>query len=227
MEPVNELYIEKLEINNDYYNGQVKVTFKVLNDTKLPIDFTLKFDDQIVGKTRGISNEEISIILCHDNFKPWSPDEPNLYTIEANLLSNSGKVLDTIYSYTAIRVVESKKDSNNIQRIFLNGKPIFNIGALDQGYWPDGFYTPPSEEAMIYDIQVLKDLGYNTIRNHVKTEFFRYYYYCDKIGMLIWQDMPSGNFDGSSSLDKFNMNGGRDFRKLSSQKIIIIKNGEK
>ena len=218
LEPVSEQYFEKLEINNDYYNKQVKVTFKVPNDAKLPVDFTLKFNNQVVGQTRGTSNEEISIILSDANFKPWSPDEPNLYTIEANLLSNSGAVLDTISSYTAIRVVESKKDSNNILRIFLNNKPIFNMGPLDQGYWPDGLYTPPSEEAMIYDIQVLKDFGYNTIRKHAKTELFRYYYYCDKMGMLVWQDMPSGNVDGSGSWDNSHMDGGSDTQRTQQSK---------
>ena len=218
LEPVSEQYIENLEIFNDYYNKEIKINFNVPNEAKLSVDLTVKFNDKIVGESKGNSNELISIKLSDGNFKPWSPTEPNLYTIEAKLLSDSGEVLDSISSYTAIRIVESKKDSNNILRIFLNNKPIFNMGTLDQGYWPDGLYTPPSDEAMVYDIQKLKDLGFNTIRKHVKTEFFRYYYYCDKLGMLVWQDMPSGNIDGSGSWDSSKMDGGVDHKRTQESK---------
>ena len=179
---------------------------------------SLYFNDILVGENKGKSNEEISIKLTDQNFKPWSPSEPNLYTIKAKLLSESNEVLDSISSYTTIRKVESKRDSKNKLRIFLNNKPIFNMGPLDQGYWPDGIYTPPSEEAMVYDIQKLKDWGFNTIRKHIKTEFFRYYYQCDKIGMLLWQDMPSGNVDGSGSWDDSHMDGGSDTVRTQQSK---------
>jgi beta-galactosidase/beta-glucuronidase len=158
----------------------------------------VKYNDVLVGEAKGKSNEEISIKLSNENFKPWSPSEPNLYSITADLLLDSGEKVDSITSYTTIRKIESKRDSKTGKlRIYLNNNPLFNIGPLDQGYWPDGIYTAPSDEAMVYDIQKLKELGYNTIRKHVKTEPFRYYYYCDKIGMVLWQDMPSGNVDGS------------------------------
>ena len=218
LEPVSENYIEKLEVNNDFDNKEVKITYKVANNTKLPVEMSLYFNDVLVGENKGKSNEEISIKLTDQNFKPWSPSEPNLYTIKAKLLSESNEVLDSISSYTTIRKVESKKDSKNKLRIFLNNKPIFNMGPLDQGYWPDGIYTPPSEEAMVYDIQKLKDWGFNTIRKHIKTEFFRYYYQCDKIGMLLWQDMPSGNVDGSGSWDTSHMDGGSDTVRTQQSK---------
>ena len=218
LEPVSKNYINKLEINNDFDNKQVKVTFKEANNQSLTIDFSLMFNNKLVGKAKGKTNEEISIKISDENFKPWSPEEPNLYTIEAKLSSNSGDVLDSITSYTTIRKIESRKDSLGILRIFLNNKPIFNMGPLDQGFWPDGLYTPPSEEAMIFDIQKLKDLGFNTIRKHVKTEFFRYYYQCDKLGMLVWQDMPSGNVDGSGSWDAWNMDGGKDTQRTQKSK---------
>ena len=223
LEPVNEYHFEKLEINNDFYSKQLKITFDVLKDAKLSVELTVKFEDKIIKQTKGTSNEEITIQLSDSNFKPWSPDEPNLYTIEANLLSDSGNIIDSIYSYTAIRVVESRKDSNNILRIFFNNKPLFNIGPLDQGFWPDGLYTPPSEEAMIYDIQKLKDLGFNTIRKHIKTECDRYYYYCDKIGMLVWQDMPAGNIDDSGAWDNSRMDGGRDNKRTEKSKNTYYK----
>ena len=218
LEPVDEHYIEKLEINNDYDNKAIKVTFKVANNEKLPIEFSVKFGDNLVGQANGKSNEEITIKLSDENFKPWSPSEPNLYSITAKLLSNSGNVLDTITSYTNIRKIESRRDSAGKLRIFLNNKPLFNLGPLDQGFWPDGLYTAPSEEAMVYDIQKLKDWGFNTIRKHVKTEPFRYYYECDRIGMVLWQDMPSGNVDGSGSWDNSHMNGGSDTKRTQESK---------
>ena len=218
LEPVSKNYINKLEINNDFDNKEVKVTFKEANNQSLTVDFSLMFNNKLVGNATGKSNEEISIKLSDENFKPWSPEEPNLYTIEAKLSSNSGNVLDSITSYTTIRKIESRRDSSDILRIFLNNKPIFNMGPLDQGFWPDGLYTPPSEEAMVFDIQKLKDLGFNTIRKHVKTEFFRYYYQCDKLGMLVWQDMPSGNVDGSGSWDAWNMDGGKDTQRTQQSK---------
>ena len=218
LEPVSKNYINKLEINNDFDNKQVKVTFKEANNQSLTVDFSLMFNNKLVGNATGKSNEEISIKLSDENFKPWSPEEPNLYTIEAKLSSNSGNVLDSITSYTTIRKIESRRDSSNILRIFLNNKPYFNMGPLDQGFWPDGLYTPPSEEAMVFDIQKLKDLGFNTIRKHVKTEFFRYYYQCDKLGMLVWQDMPSGNVGTSGSWDPWNMDGGEDTIRTQQSK---------
>ena len=218
LEPVNKDHIEKLEINNDFDNKEIKVTFKVGKDSNLSIDYSVIFEDKVIGNAKGKANEPISIKLTDENFKPWSPSTPNLYIIKAKLF-NSNEELDSITSYTNIRKVESKKDSKGILRIFLNNKPLFNLGPLDQGYWPDGIYTPPSEEAMIFDIQQLKNLGFNTIRKHVKTEFFRYYYQCDKIGMLVWQDMPSGDTgSGSGSWDPSHMDGGEDTKRTQQSK---------
>ena len=132
---------------------------------------------------------------------------------------------DSISSYTTIRKIEKRKDSNGYFRIFLNDKPLFNMGTLDQGYWPDGLYTPPSEEAMIYDIQKLKDLGFNTIRKHIKVEPFRYYYQCDKMGMLLWQDMPSGDL-GGNSWDWEHMDGGTDKDRTQQSKDNYYKEWE-
>ena len=225
LEPVNEKYIEKLEINNDYDNKEIKVTFKVLNDTRLPIELSVIYNGKVVEEQKGKSNEEISIKIDKD-FNPWSPSEPNLYYIKAKLLSDNGDILDSIDSYTTIRKIESRKDKNGILRIFLNDKPLFNMGPLDQGYWPDGIYTPPSVEAMIYDIKMLKDLGFNTIRKHVKTEPFLYYYECDKIGMVVWQDMPSGNVDGSGEWNQDDIDGGRDTVRTQESKDNYYKEWE-
>ena len=217
LEPVDQHYIEKIDINNDYDNKIIKLTFRINSYIKLPLNVTLKYQEKIVGEMTGKSNEEISIILNEEDFHPWSPSEPNLYYIQAKLYSEIGYMYDSINSYTSIRKIESKQDSSGYFRIYLNNKPLFNMGTLDQGYWPDGLYTPPSEEAMIYDIKTLKNLGFNTIRKHIKVEPYRYYYQCDKIGMLLWQDMPAGDIAGSN-WNRDTIDGGTDKDRSQSSK---------
>ena len=225
LEPVTAHYIDKIDINNNYDNKEIKLTFNVANSLKLPIEYCIKYNDQIIANGKGKSNQEITINVSQ-NFHPWSPTEPNLYMIMADLKSDAKDLLDSITSYTTIRKLESRKDSAGIPRIFLNDKPLFNIGPLDQGYWPDGIYTPPSEEAMVFDIQRMKDLGFNTLRKHAKTEPFRFYYQCDKIGMVVWQDMPSGNVGTSGSWDPWNMDGGEDTVRTQGSKDNYYKEWE-
>ena len=124
-------------------------------------------------------------------FDLWSPDNPKLYHIELTLFRNN-KMLDKVTSYFAMRKVESQLDGMGYRRVFLNNKPIFQMGTLDQGWWPDGLYTAPSAQALKWDIEKLKEMGFNTIRKHIKVEPAVYYYYTDSIGMMVWQDMPSG-----------------------------------
>ena len=140
-----------------------------------------------------------------------------IFILGLQLFDESNKLIDSILSYTTIRKIEQRKDESGYYRIYLNNKPLFNMGTLDQGYWPDGLYTPPSEEAMIYDINKLKELGFNTIRKHVKIEPYRYYYYCDKIGMLIWQDMPSGDRK-PNSWEYHHLNTGDDVKRSEESK---------
>lgn len=119
----------------------------------------------------------------------WSPDHPQLYDLKVQLM-NKEDTVDEVTSYFGMRKVEIRKDSNGMNRIFLNNQALFNFGPLDQGWWPDGLYTAPSDEALKYDIEVTRALGFNTIRKHTKVEPARWYYWCDKLGLLIWQDMP-------------------------------------
>ncbi len=121
----------------------------------------------------------------------WSPDNPKLYSVKA-VLKRGGKVLDEVNSYCALRKVSKIKDELGVSRIALNDEPIFQLGPLDQGWWPDGLLTPPSEEAMLFDMVELKKMGFNTIRKHIKVEPELYYYFADSLGIMIWQDMPSG-----------------------------------
>lgn len=126
--------------------------------------------------------------------KLWSPDEPNLYNVTLELLDKEGKILDVVQSYTALRTIGKAKDKNGNLRFTLNGKSIFHWGPLDQGWWPDGLLTPPSDTAMLSDIQYLKEAGFNMIRKHIKVEPRRYYYHCDRLGMMMWQDQVSCSY---------------------------------
>lgn len=131
----------------------------------------------------GISDTFIEIPLDELDIKAWTPDTPYLYTFSVNL----GK--DYVQSYFALRTFTIEKDANDIPRICLNHRPIFQKGVLDQGYWPDGLYTPPCDNALIYDIKTMKCLGFNMLRKHIKIENNRWYYHCDRLGMIVWQDM--------------------------------------
>ena len=120
------------------------------------------------------------------NFTYWSPENPHLY----DMVIYAGD--DIVHSYFAMRKIEVRQDENGISRIYLNNEPYFQNGLLDQGYWPDGLYTAPSDEAMIFDIEQAKALGFNMLRKHIKLEPLRWYYHCDRLGMLVWQDMVNG-----------------------------------
>ena len=217
LEPVNKDHIKNIEINNDFDNKEIKINFKLNSEKQLPISLSLEYNGQNIKKVNEASNKNITIKLQDNEFHEWSPSEPNIYTIKVELFNEKNILIDSIESYTTIRKVEQKKDEKGYYRIYLNNKILFNMGTLDQGFWPDGLYTPPSEEAMIYDINKLKELGFNTIRKHVKIEPYRYYYHCDKIGILIWQDMPSGD-QGNNIRKQYYLDRGTD-RRRSEQSI--------
>jgi beta-galactosidase/beta-glucuronidase len=135
---------------------------------------------------------EETAVLNLEKERLWSPSDPFLYDLKFSLVRGS-KAIDQVSSYFAMRKISMAPDANGVQRMLLNNKFLFQYGPLDQGWWPDGLYTPPTEAAMIFDVDKLKDMGFNMIRKHIKVEPARYYNYCDKVGMLVWQDMPSGD----------------------------------
>ena len=134
---------------------------------------------------------DLEVLLEIENPSLWSPNHPFLYDLKLTLQNSKGEVIDEVNSYFGMRKI-SLGDLNGTKYLFLNNEPLFHYGTLDQGWWPDGLYTPPSDEAMKYDIQLTKDMGFNMIRKHIKVEPDRWYYHCDKLGILVWQDMPSG-----------------------------------
>ncbi|WP_374164842.1 glycoside hydrolase family 2 protein [Arcticibacter sp. MXS-1] len=147
------------------------------------------------GATK-VAETEVNVaspaVLSIPNPKLWSPSNPFLYDLRVSIVRN-GKAVDEVKSYFAMRKISLGKDANGIQRMLLNDKFVFQYGPLDQGWWPDGLYTAPSDEALRFDIEKTRDMGFNMIRKHIKVEPARWYYHCDKIGMLVWQDMPSGD----------------------------------
>ena len=135
-------------------------------------------------------NEQASIQISSP--KLWSPEQPTLYDLKYTIV-RGGKTIDEAKSYFAMRKISIAPDKSGIQRLMLNDKFVFQYGPLDQGWWPDGLYTAPTDEALKFDIEKTKAMGFNTIRKHVKVEPARWYRYCDEMGMLVWQDMPSGD----------------------------------
>lgn len=132
------------------------------------------------------------LMLRFDNPKLWSPEEPNLYDLTIELLDGDGNVVDKVQSYAGLRKVGTARDDEGHLRLTLNDEIVFQFGPLDQGWWPDGLLTPPSDEAMQFEINFLKEAGFNMLRKHIKIEPRRYYTHCDRVGILVWQDQPSG-----------------------------------
>ena len=136
-----------------------------------------------VGQTLEVNLEEPKL---------WSPDSPHLYDLTLTL-HQGDQQFDEVSSYFGMRKISLGKDEKGVLRVMLNNKFLFQYGPLDQGFWPDGLYTAPTDEALKYDIEITKKLGFNMARKHVKVEPARWYYWCDKLGLLVWQDMPSGD----------------------------------
>ena len=177
MEAVPRRYIEGLHIVPLFDRSAVEVTVRCAQP--------LQCEATVDGRTVPFTSGEAARIPMPD-FRAWSPEDPYLYDLSVTL----GE--DRVESYFGMRKVEVRADRGGVKRLFLNGEPYFHSGLLDQGYWPDGLYTAPSDEALIFDIQTAKSMGFNLLRKHIKVEPMRWYYHCDRLGMLVWQDMPSG-----------------------------------
>ncbi len=183
MESVAEEYIESLKITPLFDESAVKVSVNVKGTNKA-VRFTVYDKDGIVAEAVADSSEEVTIPI--DNFVAWTPENPHLYDLKVTY------GYDEVMSYFGMRKFSVGKDKKGLLRFFMNNKPFFFNGVLDQGYWPESLLTAPTEEALKYDIVKLKELGYNTIRKHIKIEPDRFYYLCDTLGMIVWQDMPNG-----------------------------------
>ncbi len=190
LESVGKTYFTDLRISTDAATGKISVLPATVGDART-VKLIVKDGNQMVAETSGPVNQQ-PITAALSDAKLWSPTSPHLYDLELTLLDDAGNFVDQVDSYVGIRTVGKQKDADGHWRFSLNGKLIFHWGPLDQGWWPDGLLTPPSDQAMLSDIEWLKAAGFNMIRKHIKVEPRRYYYHCDRLGMMVWQDHVSG-----------------------------------
>ena len=209
MEPVNDNFITNFKTVPNIDRGTVSV-MPLLNDSKTTDIVEVKVLDkgQVIDKGKAIAGQEV--LLAVPSAKLWSPESPFLYDLEVTLVRN-GQVIDKVKSYFGMRKISTMRDESGIVRIQLNNKNYFQYGPLDQGWWPDGLYTAPTDEALLYDIKKTKDFGFNMIRKHVKVEPARWYYHCDREGIMVWQDMPSG--DQSPQWQNHSYFNGQEFQR--------------
>ena len=198
MEPVQSLHIEKYTVVPDIDNSTVNVKVMTAGGRSAKAVIAVKDGKKVVSTIEADANKEVTLSV--PNAKWWSPESPFLYDLDIKLVSGN-ETVDAVSGYFGMRKISLAKDGTHT-RMFLNNEPIFHIGPLDQGFWPDGIYTAPTDEALLYDIQVTKQMGFNMIRKHIKVEPRRWYYHCDRLGMLVWQDMPSGASYGGVGIDK-------------------------
>ncbi|TKG93472.1 beta-galactosidase [Puteibacter caeruleilacunae] len=220
LEPVAKQAVGRLKITPDIDGGQVHIETmgRLSNVEGYQVKLEVFDGEQLVKTAQGNLGDEQ--LLDINAPKLWSPDSPFLYDLKVSLLKK-GKTVDQVKSYFAMRKISVGTDKQGHERLLLNNKPLFQLGTLDQGWWPGGLYTAPSDEALRYDIEITQQSGFNMIRKHVKVEPARWYYHCDKMGMLVWQDMPSGDksadWRGPSGYDgremKRSANSANQFRK--------------
>ncbi len=186
LEPLQPVYITDLRLMPDYDSRTVTVQLETNTPAAAAVEI---FADGVpVAKTElDAGTEKITLAIPEAAFHPWSPESPFLYTVTATLA-----VGDRVESYFALRSWQAARDGRGVLRFFLNGKPILLNGLLDQGYWPQGLYTPPSDAAVVKELEQVKALGFNLLRKHAKIEPQRWYYHCDRLGLVVWQDMVSG-----------------------------------
>jgi beta-galactosidase/beta-glucuronidase len=191
LEPVEKTHFSELRITPDVDLSRVTIEPRI-NGTG-PGDY---IEVNVLDGGRKIASQRaatgLGVNVNITDPKLWSPESPFLYDMEV-LLYKDGKVTDRVNSYFAMRKISTKRDDYGIMRMQLNNEDYIPMGTLDQGWWPDGLYTAPTDEALLYDIEMTKKMGFNMIRKHVKVEPARWYTHCDRVGILVWQDMPNGD----------------------------------
>jgi hypothetical protein len=188
MEPVPAASIAGLAMTPDVPAGVLRLTTTAPAGTQ--VQAVAKAGNNVVGRVTGAAGAELRVPV--PNAKLWSPDSPFLYDLQVTLLEN-GKTVDSVGSYFGMRQVGTARGADGKLRIALNGKILFNLANLDQGFWPDGLNTAPTDAALKFDLQQDKAMGFNAVRKHIKVEPDRWYYWADKLGLMVWQDMPAAN----------------------------------
>ncbi|WP_236636907.1 glycoside hydrolase family 2 protein [Sinomicrobium soli] len=219
LEPVDEKHITDLRVVPDIDKNSVRFTADIANAAHGDIIEVTVFDGSEEVKTvKAAAGSSFDIHL--ESPKLWSPESPFLYRTTVKLRSN-GTVTDEFKSYFAMRKISTRRDENGVVRMQLNNKDYFHFGPLDQGWWPDGLYTAPTDEALKYDIVRTKEMGYNMIRKHVKVEPARWYTHCDELGILVWQDMPNGDKQKEWQMRKYF--DGKELQRTSESEAIYRK----
>lgn len=200
LEPLPMAYVQGVQISPNLDRGTVAVSFKVVGSRGAKADVRILAAGQEVARTEITAFDSLidycsPIEITVPNPHRWSPDDPFLYDVEVTYTTPRG--VDRVKSYFGFRKVERKIAADGYERIFLNGQSLFLYGPLDQGWWPDGLYTAPTDEALRWDVEAMKKMSFNMVRKHVKIEPARWYYHCDKLGLLVWQDMPSAMQTGN------------------------------
>ena len=190
LEPVNKSHISSFRTVSDIDANTISFTVNATENTNSTVNIKLHHSGKTIATATGKPGSEIKLKI--ENPMLWSPENPFLYDVNINLQQGT-KTIDKVTSVAGMRKISIGKTADGFTRMLLNNKFIFQNGPLDQGFWPDGLNTPPSDEAMVYDLKMTQKMGFNMLRKHVKVENRRFYNWCDKMGILVWQDMPSGD----------------------------------
>ncbi|MDR1879973.1 MAG: beta-galactosidase [Tannerellaceae bacterium] len=209
LEPVAANYVTAIKAIPNIDAGTLGVTVSTAKCCATDVVRVQLLDKgAVVASAQGVQGKELRLPVKDPTL--WDTQNPYLYDLKVSV-SSGGKIIDEVKSYTAFRKISTKRDAGGVMRMQLNDKDLFHYGPLDQGWWPDGLYTAPTDEALLYDIKKTKEWGFNMIRKHVKVEPARWYYHCDREGILVWQDMPSGDLGNHWTPSQYN--GGNDRKR--------------
>ncbi|MFI2781060.1 LamG-like jellyroll fold domain-containing protein [Streptomyces sp. ALB3] len=217
MEPVAPAAVDSLTTTPDIDKGRLALTVNSEDASKSARVTAVARDrkGKVVGTATGPANSEISLPVARQHL--WTPDDPYLYDLEVTL--RDGRSKDTVDSYFGMRSFDVA-EVGGYQKLVLNGKPFFSLAQLDQGFYPDGLNTAPSDDALVFDLKAQKDLGFNSVRKHIKVEPARWYYHADKLGLLVWQDFVSGNITGEKGQKAFLDQGAEMMEQLHNHPSI-------
>lgn len=219
LEPVPAQGITELKLTPDLEAGVLRLEVLTRGGGEgLQVEATALVGGAEAGRVSGSVNT--TLLLPLKSIRPWSPEDPFLYDLQV-VLKDGGRTLDEVGSYFGMRSIALRRDVEGVTKIMLNGEFVFQIGALDQGYWPDGICTAPTDAALQSDLRFLKSAGFNLVRKHAKVEPDRWYYWCDKLGLLVWQDMPSGNNNTTEGRVRFEAELQRMVRQLGNHPSIV------
>lgn len=222
LETVPAVYISRLKFTPDIDQGVLRIAVQCgargITPAAYTVEVTARAGKRVVGVVNGGLGDELQLPVPHARL--WSPSDPFLYDLSVEL-RRAGKTVDRVTSYFGMRSVAVKKDALGVERIFLNGRPTYNLGVLDQGFWPEGIYTAPTDGALKFDIEAVRSMGFNTIRKHIKIEPERWYFWCDKLGVLVWQDMPNGPNNTPEAKAEFEAESAANIEQLYDHPSIV------